>query len=178
VRQKVAAKPVHASIHEFLIEVLGPLVRRRRLGILLPGARFVTPSWAPVPDLVFYRKSRVRVRRAPPDFTDAPDLAIEIISPGQTLARQIQKCLDLLANGTVVALLIYPEEEAVFELRQQQPLKVLTQDDRIDLDDMLPGFEMTVRELFEAVNWSWLDEEPEGETQADDAAASERSDGG
>src|SRR4051794_15479513 len=60
VRQKVAAKPVHASIQAFLIETMGPFVRRHRLGVLLPGARFVTPTWAPVPDVVFYRRERLR----------------------------------------------------------------------------------------------------------------------
>jgi hypothetical protein len=56
-------------------------------------------------------------------------------------------------------------------------LKVLRGDDRLDLEDMLPGFLVTARELFDAVDWSWLDEEPEGDAQADDAAALERSDG-
>src|SRR3954454_4005625 len=53
VRQKVAAKPVHADIQSFLIETLRPFARRRRLGVVLSGARFVTPTWAPVPDVVF-----------------------------------------------------------------------------------------------------------------------------
>src|SRR5215207_9792110 len=129
VRQKVAAKPVHADIQSFLIETLRPFARRRRLGVVLSGARFVTPTWAPVPDVVFYRRERLHVRRAPADFVEAPDLAIEIISPGQTLADEVQKCLDFLENGTIVALLILPGEEAVFEFRQQQPLNVLRRSD-------------------------------------------------
>jgi len=178
VRQKVAAKPVHADIQSFLIETLRPFARRRRLGVVLSGARFVTPTWAPVPDVVFYRRERLHVRRAPADFVEAPDLAIEIISPGQTLADEVQKCLDFLENGTIVALLILPGEEAVFEFRQQQPLNVLRGSDPLPVDDLLPGLGLTVRDLFEAVNWSWLDEEPENGDQADDEArASERSEG-
>ena len=130
------------------------------------------------------------MRRTPEDFTEPPDLAIEIVSPGQTLSGQIRKCLDLVARGTTVALLVHPGEESVFAFRPDQPLHVLQGDDRIDLDDVLPGFELTVRQLFEAVNWSWLDEDPETNTgvaaeitdqgagaQADDAATSERSGG-
>jgi Uma2 family endonuclease len=177
VRQKVAAKPVHASIQAYLIEEIGPFVRRRRLGVVLPAARFVTPTWSPVPDVVFYRRERLHIRRAPADFLEAPDLAIEIISPGQTLADEVQKCLDFLEAGTVVALLILPGEEAVFEFRQQMPLHVLRGDDPLPVDDLLPGLGLTVRDLFEAVNWSWLDDEPEDAGQADeDAAASGRSD--
>lgn len=178
VRQKVAAKPVHASIAFFLAKVLDDFARRRRLGVVLPDARFVVPNWSPVPDVLFYRKERLRTRQAPPDFMEPPDLAIEVMSPGQTLSSQMQKCLDLLQQGTARALLINHEEEAVFAFRPDQPLKVLRGDDRIDLDDLLPGFELTVRELFEAVNWSWLDDEPEIVGQAEDeAGASERSEG-
>jgi hypothetical protein len=77
----------------------------------------------------------------------------------------------------------------VFAFRPDQPLPVLQGEDRIDLDDVLPGFELTVRQLFEAVNWSWLDEEPEtsaarsaertniGTEGQADAATSERSGG-
>jgi Uma2 family endonuclease len=178
VRQKVAAKPVHASIAFFLAKALDEVAVRRRLGVVLPDARFVAPNWSPVPDVLFYRKERLRARQAPPDFTEPPDLAVEVMSPGQTLTSQIQKCLDFLQRGTAVAVLVHPEEEALFLFRSEQPLRVLQGDDRIDLDDLLPGFEMTVRQLFEAVNWSWLDDEPEIEDQAEeDAAASERSEG-
>lgn len=178
VRQKVAAKPVHADIQSFLIETLRPFARRRRLGVVMSAARFVTPTWAPVPDVVFYRRERLHVRRAPADFVEAPDLAIEIISPGQTLADEVQKCLDFLENGTIVALLILPAEEAVFEFRQQHPLNVLRGDDPLPVDDLLPGLGLTVRDLFEVVNWSWLDDEPEIVGQAEDeAGASERSEG-
>jgi Uma2 family endonuclease len=190
VRQKVAAKPVHGSIQLFLSDAIGQFARPRRLGVVLPETRFVARRWSPVPDIVFYRRERLRVRRAPDDFTEPPDLAVEIMSPGQTLSGQIQKCLDLVARGTTVAVLVHPGEESVFAFRSDQPLHVLQGEDRIDLDDVLPGFELTVRHLFEAVNWSWLDEEPETNTgaaaetmeqdvgpQADDAATSGRSGG-
>jgi Uma2 family endonuclease len=141
-----------------------------------------------VPDLVFYRRERLRVRQAPADLTDPPDLAIEIVSPEQRLADLLKKSVDYIGRGTAVAAVVEPREETVMIFRPGQPLIVLQGDDRIDLDDVLPGFELTVRQLFEAVNWSWLDEEPEidvvgmadaGTTgpQAEDAAASERSAG-
>jgi Uma2 family endonuclease len=176
VRQKVAAKPVHASIVFFLAKALDDLAVRRRLGVVLPDARFVATGWSPVPDILFFRRERLRTRRAPDDFTEPPDLAVEVISPGQTLADEAQKCLDLLESGTVVALLVLPAEEAVFEFRQQRPLRVLRGDDPLPVDDLLPGLGLTVRDIFEAVNWSWLDEEPEDEGQAEEDAASGRSD--
>jgi Uma2 family endonuclease len=188
VTQKVAAKPVHGSIQGFLYESLNAFARPRRLGITLTETRFVASRWSLVPDIVFYRRERLRVRQAPADLTDPPDLAIEIVSPEQRLADLLKKSVDYIGRGTAVAAVVEPREETVMIFRPGQPLIVLQGDDRIDLDDVLPGFELTVRQLFEAVNWSWLDEEPEidvvgmadaGTTgpQAEDAAASERSAG-
>lgn len=149
----------------------------------------MSTRWAPVPDVVFYRRERLRTRRPPADFSEPPDLAVEIMSPGQKLPAQMQKCLNYVERGTAVAVLVDPEEDAVFLFRKDQPLLVLQGDDRIDLDDLLPGFEMTVRALFESANWSWLDDEttePSGAGmassdvvpgQADDVAVPGRSEG-
>jgi hypothetical protein len=81
--------------------------------------------------------------------------------------------------GVGIALIVVPEDVAVLEFRSGQPLRVLQGDDRIDLYDVLPGFELTVRALFEAVNWSWLDDEAEAtgaQDQADEVTP-ERSEG-
>ena len=191
VRQKVSAKPVHGSILQFLSVAIELYARPRRLGVVLPDTRFVMREWSPVPDLMFYRRERLRVRRAPDDFKDPPDLAIEIQSPGQSLSRQLQKCLDLVNDGTLVAVLVYPPDRSVFLFRKDRPLLVYQDDERLDLDDVLPGFDLRPRELFESENWAWLDDEPEVEVATtygnrmeeplgqaeDDAAAPERSDG-
>src|SRR5581483_7484718 len=161
VTQKVAAKPVHGSFQSFIYDVLNQLARSRRLGIVLTETRFVTPSWAPVPDVLYYRKERLTTRRPPADFTDPPDLAIEIVSPEQTVTSLMKKCQRYLAVGVKVALVVDPAADAVLAFRPGQPLQILQGDDRIDLDDVLPGFELTVQQLFEAVNWSWLDDEGE-----------------
>lgn len=185
VSQKMAAKPVHSSIQSFLVEFINQYARPRRLGIGFAEARFTENNWSPVPDVAFYRRESLTVRRAPADFTAAPDLAIEILLPGQTVTDLLQKCLDYLERGTLVALLVHPAEETVFALRRGETLALLKGDARIDLDDVLPALNIAVHELFQAVNWSWLDEPAEIEpdrpsapdAQADDAAASGRSEG-
>ena len=185
ISQKMAAKPVHGAIQSFLVEVINQFARPRRLGIVFPETRFTKDNWSPVPDVAFYLRESLTVRRAPADFTAAPDLAIEILSPGQTVNELLQKSLDFLESGTRVAVVVSPPDETVLILRRGVTLALLKGDDRIDLDDMLPGLQITVHELFQAVNWSWLDEppeiEPEQPTAADaqpgDAAASGRSEG-
>ncbi|MCC7369707.1 MAG: Uma2 family endonuclease [Chloroflexi bacterium] len=186
VTQKMAAKPVHGSIQSFLLRTIDQFARPRRLGIVFAETRFAHDNWSPVPDVAFYRRESLTVRRAPRDFTAAPDLAIEILSPGQTVNDLLQKSLDYLARGTLVAVVVSPPDETVLVVRQGETLAVLRGDRRINLDDVLPGLQLTVEQLFQAVNWDWLDEPPEiagdaqttaSEAQADDAAASGRSDG-
>jgi Uma2 family endonuclease len=168
VTQKVSPKPVHGSIQSFLVISFDAFARPKRLGVVLPDTRFATPNWAPSPDIVFYRRERLRVRRPPDDFFEPPDLAIEIVSPGQSVTSLMRKCLRYLEVGVKVAVIVVPEDRAVLAFRPDQPLRILQGDDRIDLDDVLSGFELTVRALFEAINWDWLDEDAAGEGQAEE----------
>lgn len=169
VEQKMAAKPVHGSLQSFLAEVMNQTARPRRLGKAYSETRFVTPTWSPVPDVSYYRRERIhrRGRRAPEDFLEAPDIAVEIVSPDQSVTRLIEKCLRYVSLGAQVTLLIDPDDEAVLAFRAGRPVVVLQGHERIDLDDALPGFDLTVSGLFDEVAPDWLDEEPP------EAAASE-----
>lgn len=185
VQQKMAAKPVHGAIQSFLVVAINQFARPRRLGIVFSETRFVKDNWSPVPDVSFYSRDSLTVRRAPDNFVIAPDLAIEILSPGQTVTDLLKKCLDFLERGARVAVVVSPPDETVLILRPGETLVLLKGSSRINLDDVLPGIQLTVEELFQAVNWGWLDEPPEiepdqpsvADAQADDAAASERSEG-
>jgi Uma2 family endonuclease len=119
----------------------------------------VTPRWAPVPDVSYYRRERIKRRgnRPPADFSEAPDIAVEIVSPEQSVTELIKKCLRYIALGTQIALVIDPGEETVLGYRPEQPLQVLQGDDRIALDDLLPDFNLTVQGMFDALAPDWLD---------------------
>lgn len=161
VTQKVAAKPVHGSIQGLLTTLFNQHAHPRRLGVAFPDTRFVTPDWAPVPDVEFYRRERVHLQngRLPADFFEPPDLAVEVVSPEQSVTDLIKKCLQYIAVGVGVVLLIDPAPETVLVFRPGQPLLLLQGDDRIELDDVLPDFDLTVGAMFAALVPDWLDEE-------------------
>jgi Uma2 family endonuclease len=142
----------------------------RRLGVAFPDTRFVTPTWAPVPNVAYYRRGRIRRRgwRLPADFFEPPNLAVEVVSPEQSVTDLIKKCLQYIALGATVVLLVDSDPETVLVFRPGEPLTPLQGDDRIGLDDVLPGFELTVRAMFDALAPDWLDDEDE--TVADVAA--------
>lgn len=103
-----------------------------------------------VPDVVVYRWERIP--RAPDGRVllhpvTPPDIAIEILSPDQTAAALSRRCRWCVENGVEISLLIDPERRTV-RLFRTGLTALLRENDRIDLDDVLPGFELTVRELF------------------------------
>jgi Uma2 family endonuclease len=160
VRQKVAAKPVHGSLQGYLVMALNRVAWPQELGMAFPDTRFLTAEGPLVPDVVFYRSGRDDTMASdaslPEDFTGPPDIVVEIKSPGQSVTDQIEKCTRYLRLGVPTTLFIHPEERAVLVFRPGQPLRVLRGDDRIDLDDLLPSFDVTVRRMFEESAPAWF----------------------
>jgi hypothetical protein len=80
--QKVAPQPVHVSIQPFLWDALNRIGRAKRIGLAFTETRFVTERWAPVPDVVFYLRGRIRRRgeRDIEEFREPPDIVIEVVS--------------------------------------------------------------------------------------------------
>jgi Uma2 family endonuclease len=105
-----------------------------------------------VPDVLVYRWERIP-RTADGEvadrFTEAPDIAVEILSPGQSLRGQIAKCRRYVARGVPLALLVNPRRERSVRLFRAVGTEVrLTGDDPIDLEPVLPGLTLTVGALF------------------------------
>ena len=157
VTQKVAPQADHSSISGVFYDAFNAVGRTRKLGRAFQELRFKAGSWAPVPDVSYY--SRQRLRPDSPhrygNFADVPDIAIEVVSPGQSVTKLVTKCLRYISVGVLVSVLVDPDEETVFIFRPGQPTQSLHGDDRIDLDDILPDFELTVRGLFDAVVEDW-----------------------
>ena len=81
-------------------------------------------------------------------FPIAPDLIAEVLSPSDRLSVVREKIADWLAAGTVVALIVDPVHEAVFVHRANTPVEILAGDDVFRADNVLPGFELALADLF------------------------------
>ena len=163
VTQKVSPHADHSSIASIFYDELNRIGRGRRIGRAFPEMRFKVENWSPVPDVSFYLKERLRPQssRRYGDFADVPDIAVEVVSPGQNVSEQIRKCLRYVVAGVRISLLADQDDETVFLFRPGEPTRALRDDDRINLDDVLPGFELTVRRLFDSVVTDW--DEPSSE---------------
>ncbi len=135
-----------------VIRLLGEFVSSRRLGILgVPDAMFrVKPGQIRLPDVSF-----VSWARLPADFQQhaaadiAPDLAIEVLSPSNTVREMTRKRIELFAGGTRLMWVIDPASKTVAVYTEAESVPVmLTEDQSVDGGAVLPGFSFAIRQLF------------------------------
>jgi Uma2 family endonuclease len=175
VTQKMAPTPDHIELQAILRAAFNATAEEQHLGRAFAEARFRTSDVAYVPDVGFYRRARLRTRPGHRYARDlgVPDIAVEIVSPDQSVTSLIRKCQRYLALGASIALIVDEDDEAILAFRPGQPLRVLQGDDRIDVDDVLPGLTLTISELFEAIVPRWVEE---ADTPAPDDTPTETSD--
>ena len=153
-RKPVSPKGKHGTIQAEFPERVNAFSRPRRLARAFTETRFNYHDRYRVPDVVVYRHERVPRDpdgKVADDFFIPPDVAVEVLSPRQTIERLIERCEWYVANDVPIALLANPRDESVRKYLPGQPAQLLRGSERIDLDAVLPGFQLTVQELFEAL---------------------------
>ena len=127
-------------------------VRANGLGNVVTEVGFVLqrePDIVRLPDIAFLRKDRLPSGRDGAKQVDgAPDLAIELLSPTDSLKEMEEKVDDYLAAGTGLVWLVNFRRQTVTIFRRGVAPKTLGLADNLDGEDVLPGFSMPVTELF------------------------------
>jgi Uma2 family endonuclease len=141
-----------SSITCVLIKVLGIFLDENDLGILagadgpirlmrglirIPDVSFI--SWSQLP-------SRVLPRKPIPDLY--PDLAVEILSRGNTEKEMSRKLREYFLAGSQLVWLIDPEHRSVRVYTQPDQCAELTTSDILDGGTILPGFHLSVQQIF------------------------------
>jgi Uma2 family endonuclease len=102
------------------------------------------------PDVGFIAKARLQGLKRPPKgfFEGAPDLAVEVLSPSNTLEEIHNKIVEYFENGTRLIWVINPQEYYVLVYHTSSPDVFLRVGDDLDGEDVVPGFSMAIAELF------------------------------
>ena len=99
-------------------------------------------------DVAFVRRHRLP---RPGDWNGAfvgpPDLAVEIVSPGNAADEVQRKVDDWLRYGVEIVLVVYPEQRSIVDWRAAVAV-IRHEADELSLDPVLPGFRCAVSELF------------------------------
>ena len=155
VTQKVSPNLEHSALQSEFVLYLDRLLRPSKLARVFPELRTSYAGASPVPDISVYRWERVPrtvAGRLARDARTSPDLAIEIRSPGQTVRELAKRCEWYVAHGVPVALLVDPRRETIRVFRPGEPCSVQRAGDRIALDELAPGLELVVTDIFAALS--------------------------
>ena len=142
----------HGEIGIALAIHLGNYVLQHRLGrmyIADTGFRLRRdPDTVQSPDLSFVARPRLQPGAGGPRyFEGAPDLAVEILSPTDTLPNTAAKIRRYFAAGCRLVWLIHPARDTVaVYVPPDTPVRTLGLDDALDGADVLPGFSCRVRD--------------------------------
>jgi Uma2 family endonuclease len=152
------SEPLPGFSHGEVVLLIGSLLRHHvasmRLGKVVVGdTGFIlarSPDTVRGPDVAFVRTDRVPARtEASKFFSGAPDLAVEVLSPGNRPAEMHAKVADYLAAGTRAVWIVDPRARSVTVYRSLFSPTVLSEADDLEGEDVLPGFRVRVSEFFE-----------------------------
>lgn len=154
VTRKVPPMGQHSILQLTIAERFNSFARSRRLALALPELRTTYSGYSRVPDVAVYRWGRIPVLESGKianDFREPPDIAAEIVSPGQSVNYLVRRCLWCVEHGVRAALLVDPSDESVLLFRPDHTMVALHGPDEVELEDILPGFHVSVQELFDAL---------------------------
>jgi len=107
------------------------------------------PDLVRAPDAAFIRRERLEETGEVEGYwPGAPDLAVEVTSPGDAYADVEEKVLDWLNAGTRMVVVVNPRQRTVKVYRSLAEIVVLTEKDVLDGGEVVPGWRIPVRELF------------------------------
>jgi Uma2 family endonuclease len=79
----------------------------------------------------------------------APDLAVEVLSPSERRTQIENKIAKWLSFGTIQVWVVNPKNETVIVYRSTTDTMTVRMDDTVEADDLLPGFRIAVKWLFD-----------------------------
>jgi Uma2 family endonuclease len=118
---------------------------KQQLGFVLPSETvyrcFPKGQTARKPDVSFVRKGRLKNDRVPAgDMKIAPDLAIESVSPNDTVYELDEKVEQFLAAGVRLVWVINPQARIAIVHRADGSMAKVRDGQELDGEDIVPGF--------------------------------------
>ncbi|MDE2918769.1 MAG: Uma2 family endonuclease [Chloroflexota bacterium] len=143
----------HGQIVVNLVVLLGNFVKPRQLGVLTASDSGVwlerDPDTVREPDIAFFAAETMSLDERVTGYAEvAPDLVVEIASPGDTRRELNDKALMWLSFGVSLVWVVNPEQRTVDVHRANRPVVTLNDTDTLDGLDVLPGFTCQVSAVF------------------------------
>ncbi len=146
--------PIHGRIEVNVAAALKQFVRTRNPGVVMAGEVGIftgrNPDTVRAPDVLYLSHERDARRSRPQGFLDvAPELGVEILSPTDRPDPVRRKLGEYFAAGVRLAWVIDPAARTVQVHRDRGAVRTLAPGAVVTGEDVLPGFELTVDDVFE-----------------------------
>jgi Uma2 family endonuclease len=149
---------LHGYICSNLMILLGGYVQQQKLGAMFDSSTAfrMKNGNRRSPDISFFAKARLQgITTLPSGYLEgAPDLAVEVLSPGNTFEEIADKLEEYFQNGTRLAWVINPMQTYVMVYHSApEPEKLLRSIDSLEGEDIIPGFTLPVADLFQTLSF-------------------------
>lgn len=157
VRGELRAMPLASGPHGLVTTtLLGMLWRHaveHRVGrVFTPDTGvhlFREPDTVRAPDISFLSEARIPPEGIGRGFLRiAPDLAVEVLSPEDTMAEIEEKITDYFAAGTRLVWVVNPRARTVTVYRPDARPYVLGRHERLGGEEIVPGFSCQGEDIF------------------------------
>jgi Uma2 family endonuclease len=138
-----------------IIYLLRKFLEQHDLGDLVgaDATMRIMPKMVRIPDVSFIRWEKYPKRERPteaiPDIV--PDLAIEVLSEGNTPGELTRKLKDYFLAGVEVVWFVEPQKRTVEVFTAPDRSAVFTEGQTLDGGEVLPGLRLPVRDVFARV---------------------------
>lgn len=144
----------HGAIRVNIAFLLAQHVKANKLGVVLAaetGYKVASdPDTVLAPDASFIRQQEFeRVGMTKKFWPGAPDLAVEVMSPDDSVRKTDEKAKAWLAHGARMVWVVNPNRRTISVYRPGADAVILTMSDSLDGEAVVPGFRCDVKEIFD-----------------------------
>ena len=142
---------LHGEVTGRLYIALHAYVSKHDLGLVTNQTGFelsAIPRTVRGPDVAFIRRNRLPANIPIGFWQLAPDLAVEVASPANSLADLQEKTIEYFEAGCSLVWIVEPRTRTVTVYRSLSDIALLRESDLLEGGDLIPGFTLTVATIF------------------------------
>lgn len=156
IRGKLTASPLNdfqtgAMIMDLAIRIEAK-VRTTELGFVVMSVGFVlgrNPDTVRAPAIAFISKATLAKTKDKTKYIDgAPELAIEVLSPSDSVQAIEEKAEAFLDAGAKLVWVVNPRSRRVWVYQPRRKPIAMEGDDMLEAEGVIPGFRIPVRDIF------------------------------
>src|SRR5580658_8087188 len=136
----------HGNCEVEIISILRNHVKQNKLGRVYSGDTGfrLSKEVVRVPDIAFVRQERVGSLKGKGFAKGAPDLAVEIFSPSDSVPQLMRKVKQYFAAGCHTVWIVYPDARELHALEASGSDRILRDGDLVEAPELLPGFSVPI----------------------------------